>query len=329
MSRVDVIVPCYGYGHFLEECVESVLTQEGVEVRVLILDDASPDNTPEVGARLAASDARVHYRRHTVNCRHIATFNEGLDWAAGDYLLLLSADDLLWPGALGRAAAMMDAHPDINLVFGNALNRYGEGPDDMVWPLGDGYGADDTRIFDGEAFIRRSGACNIVPTPTAVVRTTAQKRVGGYRTDLPHAGDMEMWLRFAAIGDVGFIGAVQGVYRRHGANMSEAYTGDRVLADLKQRALAFDIFRREQPAYLATHPDLSDYLSAALAREAIRCASMALSWQRDADVRAIKDFAREVDPQIWLSWPWLKATGKQLLGYRLLSALWPVDPARG
>ena len=43
MSSVDVFVPCYRYGHFLRECVKSVLSQSGVSVRVLIIDDASPD----------------------------------------------------------------------------------------------------------------------------------------------------------------------------------------------------------------------------------------------------------------------------------------------
>ena len=49
MSRVDVIVPCYNYGRFLRECVESVLSQP-VDVRVLIIDDASTDDTPQVAA---------------------------------------------------------------------------------------------------------------------------------------------------------------------------------------------------------------------------------------------------------------------------------------
>ena len=77
MSRVDVIVPCYNYGRFLRECVESVLGQP-VDVRVLIIDDASTDDTPEVAAALAAEDARVEFRRHAVNRGHIATYNEGL-----------------------------------------------------------------------------------------------------------------------------------------------------------------------------------------------------------------------------------------------------------
>src|SRR5205085_7222234 len=53
MAPADVIVPCYRYGHFLEGCVRSALAQTGVEDRVLVLDDASPDDTEAVGRRLA------------------------------------------------------------------------------------------------------------------------------------------------------------------------------------------------------------------------------------------------------------------------------------
>ena len=100
MSSVSVIVPSYNYAHFLRECVESVMSQVGVDIRLLVIDDASADNTPEVAAELVAHDARVEYRRHSKNCGHIATYNEGLAWANGDYTVLLSADDMLTPGSL-------------------------------------------------------------------------------------------------------------------------------------------------------------------------------------------------------------------------------------
>ena len=103
MHRIDVIVPCYNYARYLRGCVQSVLRQEGVQVRVLIIDDFSPDHTPEVGRALAEEDSRVEYRRHPQNARHIATYNEGFEWAAGGATLRLSADDLLTPGALFRA----------------------------------------------------------------------------------------------------------------------------------------------------------------------------------------------------------------------------------
>src|SRR5437879_1067139 len=107
MSIVEVIVPCYNYGRFLRTCVESVLGQGEVEVRVLIVDDASQDDSETIGRALAAEDRRVQYRRHAVNQGHIATYNEGIDWLSGDYILLLSADDMLTPGAFARATKVL------------------------------------------------------------------------------------------------------------------------------------------------------------------------------------------------------------------------------
>ena len=45
MATVDIVVPCYRYGHFLEECVGSILNQSLDDVRILIIDDASPDDS--------------------------------------------------------------------------------------------------------------------------------------------------------------------------------------------------------------------------------------------------------------------------------------------
>ena len=223
MSSVDVIVPCYRYGHLLRECVESVLTQSLKDVRVLILDDASPDNAHEVGAELAREDLRVTLVRHQVNKGHIATYNEGIDWVSADYMLLLSADDYLLPGALERAATLLDAHSEVGFVFGRAVELNADGTRTETEPVAGKAGTSPALVLTGIQFIELTGPRNIVPTPTAVVRTALQKRVGGYCIELPHAGDMEMWLRLAANASVGILEALQAVYRRHAVNMSHAY----------------------------------------------------------------------------------------------------------
>src|SRR5215471_5984026 len=123
MSSVSVVIPCYKYGHFLEDAVSSALDdQEGVDVRVLIIDDASPDDSAEVAAKIAARDPRVDVIVHEANKGNIATFNEGLlEWADGDYCMLLSADDRVTPGALRRARDLLDAHPSVGFVHGRSL----------------------------------------------------------------------------------------------------------------------------------------------------------------------------------------------------------------
>jgi glycosyltransferase involved in cell wall biosynthesis len=253
MSSADVFVPCYRYGHFLRECVESVLSQSDVNVRVLIIDDASPDNTAEVAAALACKDQRINVIRHSTNKGHINTYNEGIEWASADYMLLLSADDYLLPGALARAANLMDAHPEVGFTFGNVIELSDHGNKTQTKSVIKATKGPDRRILEGRELIELTGAeGNQVTTCSAVVRTELQKRIGGYRHELPHTGDMEMWLRFAAHSSVGFIFACQGVYRRHSASMSAAYysvsDGRTIyrkngrLADLQQRKVAFDIF---------------------------------------------------------------------------------------
>src|ERR1700738_1157211 len=123
LSTVDVVIPCYNYARYLRGCVQSVLSQPGVDVRVLVIDDASSDETPELGLELAASDSRVNFRRHDTNKGHIATYNEGLiDWSTADYTVLLSADDLLAPGSLSRAVGIMDGNANIGMVYGSTVH---------------------------------------------------------------------------------------------------------------------------------------------------------------------------------------------------------------
>ena len=65
MSKVNVVVPCYNYGRFLADCVSGALDdQPGMDVRVLIIDDASQDDSAEIAQKHAASDDRVDVRVH-------------------------------------------------------------------------------------------------------------------------------------------------------------------------------------------------------------------------------------------------------------------------
>jgi glycosyltransferase involved in cell wall biosynthesis len=148
LSQIDVIIPCYNYGCFLRKCVDSVLDQVGGDVRVLVIDDASPDNTAEVAAALASEDLRVSFIRHTENKGHIATYNEGIEWASADYMLLLSADHYLPPGALRRAVDLMDAHPEVGFTFGNVIELSDNGNET---PTKSRVGA--TRILAGNEFL--------------------------------------------------------------------------------------------------------------------------------------------------------------------------------
>jgi glycosyltransferase involved in cell wall biosynthesis len=299
--------------------VRSVLTQSIDDVRVLILDDASPDNTAEVAADLLKEDSRIAYRRHTVNKGHIYTYNEGIDWASADYTMILSADDYLLPDALARAATFMDAHSNVGFIFGAAIELHADGTTSLPDSAPDSNQKDGWSILNLSEFIRLSGASNIVRTPTAIVRTQLQKRLGGYRYELPHSGDMEMWLRLASEASVGVLaGYTQAVYRRHHSNMSLGYTR---LSDLQQRRAALDIFFQSRSHAVSNADLVRRSLFWLLGCDAVGAASAAFNEGDTGLSEQLANFAIEICPHVKRSVPWIRLSCKRLLGLRLSTAL--------
>ena len=192
MSRVNVVIPCYNYGKFLTECVTGALDdQPCTDVRILIIDDASQDDSAEIARKLAGADDRIEVRVHSVNRGHIASYNEGLlDWADGDYCVLISADDVLAPGALSRAADLMDAHPEVGFVYGKVV-RFADGE---KLPPARTTSCPPT-IWPGRWWLeqRFEEAHTCIFSPEVVVRTSVQHQVGGYNArPVPHGGPRDV-----------------------------------------------------------------------------------------------------------------------------------------
>jgi len=269
---VSVVIPCYKYGWCLRECMESVLGQRGVDVRVLIIDDASTDDSAQVAEALAAADARVEVRRHAVNLGHIITYNEGMRWAAGRYTVLLDADDMLTPGALERACALLEAHPEVGFVYGAAL-VFGYGRARRPPCSGPGR----WRVWPGRRWFeaRCQTTENCIRSPEVVLRTSLLRQVGGYREELPHAADFEMWMRLALHADVGYIaGPHQAYYRDHATGMHRQRFAT-PLADLTQVRDAFAILFCEHARLIADRERLETLVNRTLAQRALQAACRA------------------------------------------------------
>jgi glycosyltransferase involved in cell wall biosynthesis len=298
MASVDVVVPCYNYARYLRDCVGSILTQEGVDVRVLIIDDCSKDETPEVGAELAASDSRVEFRRHAVNQRNIATYNEGLmGWAKADYCTLVSADDMLVPGSLARATRVLDAHPEVGLAYGRVIKHY-DGkplPQPKITSTECSY-----KVYPGlewlENLIKDHG--HGIVTPEVVVRTRVQHQVGGYNPQLPHSGDIELWTRFALTGAIAYLDAEQAIYRQHGTNM-HIERDSAILNVLTDRRNAFRLGFAACGDGRPEHRRLEELSNHCLAAHALWKACHAFDYDQSARLpyRDLLAFAREVYPR--------------------------------
>lgn len=292
--RVSVVVPCYNYGDVLPGCIRSILDQDGVEVRVLIIDDCSTDGSADIARGLAAAEDRVEVRIHEVNRGHIATYNEGLlEWADREYTALVSADDLLTPGALRRAADVLGANPTVGFVYGHAAWWEDDKPlpAARVEPTG-------VTVWAGMEWLRiisRLGH-TVISAPEVVVRTSVQQSIGGYRPELPHTADAEMWMRFAVHSDVAYIkGVDQAYYRIHGKKMSN---GRVPLVDLHQRRAAYDTLFEDHGARIPDAERLRLSAARGMAKEALWRACRAYERRRTetTPIAELVDFAHTTYP---------------------------------
>jgi glycosyltransferase involved in cell wall biosynthesis len=304
--RVSVVIPCYNYGRYLPDAVASVLDQDGVDVDVLIVDDASTDGSCALAQELAASDQRIDVLLHEENRGHINTYNDGLAKVTGSYIVLLSADDLVAPNALTRAVALMEVNPHVGLVYGWAESFVDTPPTNgtrgrrwQIWP-----GA------EWLALAARRGRC-FVSSPEVVMRREALEQTDGYDPRLPHSADFDMWLRTAARWDIGRIsGPAQAFYRVHDGNMHlTTYAG--WLTDLEERRRTFDIlFDERVPQERAELRRLRPMAKRALAREALRRGLQARRDEADRpaaahEAAAYSNYALEVDPTVTRDRWWL------------------------
>lgn len=264
---VSVVVPCYNYGRFLPDAVGSVLDQQGVDVEVIIVDDASTDDSAEAAETLA-SDPRVTLVRHETNLGHIVTYNDGLSRVTGDLVVLLSADDLLAPGSLARAAALFEARPEVGLVYGYTPEFNRTPPR----PANSGDPTPTWTVWSGEEWTRRicQRGSNVIVNPEAVVRRAVLESIGGYDPGQPHAADMCFWIEAARFGSIGRVNrAEQAYYRVHGGNMHLGeFEGQ--YRDALERRIVFDALRHADRLTRCNHLRALD----AISRECLRAARM-------------------------------------------------------
>jgi glycosyltransferase involved in cell wall biosynthesis len=321
---VGVVIPAYNYARYLTECVQSVLSQRDVDVNVIIVDDCSTDDTPRVTEALMG-DPRVTVLRNEPNLGHILSVNRGLELVAAEFVVKLDADDLLAPGALGRATALLDAQPSVSFVYGRPRHFTGATPraidvPPLSWTVWSG--------SDWLARLCRTGV-NAISQPEVVIRTASLRRVLPIRCDLPHTSDMHLWMQLASIGDVARInGPAQGYYREHDASMQRTINSGTAF-DLKARREAFDAVFAGVAGDLPCAPELRDLASRTIAGNALDRACRAYDRGR-SDETPIDDYvalALETWPDARKLPEWQALHRRRAMGNRAARDPWFVAAA--
>lgn len=273
MSRVTVVIPTYNRPAWLSEAMQSVLAQTYTDVRLIVGDNASDDETGEVVNSF--DDPRIQYSRAEHNAGYIANFNRLIELANSEYVLILADDDLIYPEYLEAALGLMDRFPTAGLVHSASDVIDADSKVTMCWkPLR----SRAPLMLEGrdKALERLMISHWPLSFSSVMYRRSALLGAGGFLPEEEPFGDLHLWMRIALNWDFGYIPRPLGALRGHPgtltSNVEAAWNANTATAIDPRLAPAGERFKRRtsflEAASLA--PETKEWLSA-LAALALLC----------------------------------------------------------
>ncbi len=215
-SLVDVGIPTYGPARYLRDAIESVLAQEWADWRLTVRENGPYGGASQAAVEPYLNDPRVRYVANGENVGQAENHTLLLKDATAPYVAILQEDDRWKPGFLSRRVALLDAHPEIALAFGGAVNIDENGNalwfSELVLPEG---------VHPPRVVLPLLFEYNCIGVPSrAVVRRRAYEAVGAAFDARFLYWDWEMWFRVAAQFSVAFAREHDTEYRVHAEQMT-------------------------------------------------------------------------------------------------------------
>jgi GT2 family glycosyltransferase len=218
---VSVIVPAFNAGRFLRESLDSLCAQSHSPLEILVMDDASTDDTAEIAASYGGN---VQHIRQPRNRGIYDNVNDGIERARGDYIATYHADDVYDPDMVREEVACFERYPNLGAVFCldvlvDEHNReYGR----MTLPgeLRGSRPLEFSAVLN--AILRRKN--RFLVCPSAMVSAAVQRRVGPYHQHLwRNSSDLDMWIRIAQAAPVLILEKYLMRYRHFEGQSSQRY----------------------------------------------------------------------------------------------------------
>jgi glycosyltransferase involved in cell wall biosynthesis len=269
---VSVVVPMYRAERFLTEAIESVRKQRYPEWELLLVDDAGGDRCTAIAESYARRDPdRITLLAHPggENRGASASRNLAISQARGAYIALLDADDVWLPEKLDAQVRLLQAHPDVGMVYGNSLYWYGwtGEPADRARDRVPILGVRHDTVLDPPTVLTRCLRGTIaVPCPCSVMlRREAVDRAGGFESAFvgvnASAEDLAFFAKVMLRERVLVANHVWDRYRRHSDSVYSRAKADGTAT--AARAYYFTWLREYLTRHAVTNPELWDALSAA------------------------------------------------------------------
>lgn len=236
---VRICVPVYNSGPTLAATLDSILGQTYRRLSVLIVDNASTDNTLAIADAYAAKDDRVRVIRNTVNSGPEGNFTRCLQLAGGDYTAIFHSDDIYTPSMVAEQVGFLEARPQAGAVFTMAEIIDTRGRTGRIFELPPELVREGSPLYNFQEIFRvmlKHG--NFLFCPSAMARTAVYRDhikvwdESGYKS----SADLDVWLRILKSFPIGILPAPLLRYRGAAAS-SFSYTA------LRQKSAPHDMLR--------------------------------------------------------------------------------------
>lgn len=210
MPKVSVIIPTHNRAAFLQAAIQSVLNQTFQDFEIIVVDDASKDETGEVVRSF--TDQRIRYIRHETNKGQGATRNAGLRHASGEYVALLDDDDEWMPQKLEKQVRLLDStSAKVGMVY-TGVSRVEVSSRRLISQL-----IPEKRgsLFEEMCEKNWIGGCS-----TVLLRRACFEKIGWFDEGLAAQADYDMWLRISKEFDIEYIREPLVLYTVHGNRIS-------------------------------------------------------------------------------------------------------------
>jgi glycosyltransferase involved in cell wall biosynthesis len=229
---VSVVVPSYNCGPYLQQRLDSIANQTFKDIEILLLDDASKDNSQEILSEFAKTNVEAKLFFAEKNGGSVfKAWQRGIDLAEGELVWLAEADDWCEPDFLHRAVAAF-SQPGVRLVHGRSIpvNSQGEIAGDWNDLYLDRIAPGRwTKSFTAPAYKEVNatlGRANTIPNASAVVtRRASAKRAINLATQFKLAGDWAYYLTAIAGGRIAYCHEAVNYHRRHDTSVTAGIEG--------------------------------------------------------------------------------------------------------
>lgn len=209
-TLVSIVLPTHNRDAVIDRAIQSVLRQTYQEFELIVVDDASTDETEELVD--SYRDGRVTYVRHDVNRGAPAARNTGFQNASGELVAYIDSDDEWLPSKLEKQVAEFERWgPDVGLVYTGFYMVHGHVTEVGKKPTKSGDIFRDMLAFD-----------QVGPTSTVMVRSECLRTCGGFDESLPARQDYDLWLRLTKSYDVAYVQEpLVKIHREHEGKISD------------------------------------------------------------------------------------------------------------